>query len=224
MNQRYLGGGMVAAVLALFLPGTGVVRATIVYDNFAAGNGYNTTTGWPVGNDFVGGVETQAETFTPGTSGTLTRITIAMDFIGGATNQASVALETSSGGQPSGVVLESWTPSGFGPQGVNNPPTILNDVLNVSLTAGTQYWIVASATDPTSSLSWQWNSIGVIASHGTSFDGGATWQIGPATQGAFRVEVGGQGPTVPEPSALTLLCLGGVVLAGFSRLRMRRCL
>lgn len=204
------------AFLLLLMAAANPARADFtVYSNFGPGNGgqdYNTGTGWTVGNDFSGDDYAVGDSFTA-QAGTLSTITLALEFSAGP-NAATVSLCSDAGGVPDGV-LESWTVSNLPPlDGSFHTPLTVTDSTNTVLQAGTTYWVVVS-TSATSSLAWNWNNTGAVVNHAEAPDG-ATWFASPDTQGAFSVtESGGQNPTAPEPSTLTLLTLGVGALAGY---------
>jgi hypothetical protein len=211
---------LIAAVSILLLAAANGVRADVIaYSSFGPGNGgndYNTGLGWTVGNDFSGDNIAVGESFTPSQTGTLSKIVVALQFVAG-TNAGTISLRADAGGVP-GAVLESFNVGSLPTDdGAFHTPTTVNDALNVPLVAGTTYWVVASAS-ATDSLAWMFSD-SATGNHATSFDGGATWFANPDSQGAFRVTE--NLPTVPEPSSLTVLSIGLVMLAG-KRLRLRR--
>ncbi len=124
-----------------------------------------------------------------------------------------VALNQDAGNQP-GAALETFAvPAGvLGPLGSNNPPLLLNSVLNPALMPATRYWVTVSA-DLNDSIAWNLNSTSDPAAEAISIDGGSTW-FSPSgnTPGAFEVS-----GIVPEPASVGLL-LGAAVLLGLLRL------
>lgn len=198
-------------VWTLLFAAPAVSRADIVFTNFGAGFSYNTGLGNPVGNAFDGNNYAQGDTFTPTTSADLSSLDIALScaFAGGCPDAFTVSLTGDSGNQPAAAPLESFAVLGtsLGLEGVNNPPVVLNSVLQPSLKAGTQYWVTVSA-DLNDSIAWNLNSTGDTSAEALSTDGGATW-FSPSglTPGAYQVN--GAAP-VPEPGARVLL--GAVLL------------
>jgi hypothetical protein len=214
---------VVAAWILLLTTASGV-RAGIVYSNFGAGNSYNTSVGWTLGNDFSGDNIAVGDTFTVSQTGTLSQITVALTFDFGV-NAATISLRSDLGGTP-GAVLESWSVSSLPPDNGNPQPlTTVTDVSNAALVAGTNYWVVVSTT-ASSGVTWMWNNIGtggnpVAGNHATSYDGGSTWSASNDSQSAFSVTENLPTASTPEPGTLTLLTIGFGMLAG-RRLRHRR--
>ncbi len=216
--QRFL--CLTTLTLTLALPTT--LRADVIFSSFGAGNSYNTVSGNGIGLITVNGpVLIQADAFTvTGNNFTLNTVTLALSSISGG-NTATVSLQTDAGGKPSGTVLESWTATAGGAFGINHAVTVLNSILNPSLTQGQQYWLVADA-GASSHLSWNLNDVASIGGRGVSTNGGAFATFtGP--HGAFAVEGtvgGGGGGGVPEPTTLALFGVGALGLLS-SRLRRR---
>jgi hypothetical protein len=202
-----------------------VSHADIMFSNFGAGYTYNTAVGNVVGNGFDGNDYAEADTFTPGVTATFTSLEIALSCVFTCTDNFTVALTTNSGDAPS-TALESFTVAGssLGTFGANNPPIVLNSVLNPVLTAGTQYWIAVSS-DLNNSIEWNVNSTGDASDQAISTDSGATW-FSPSgqTPGAYEVDGTPVVSAVPEPGSIALL-FSACILCGIgaaSRARHRR--
>jgi PEP-CTERM motif len=210
---------IVAALAILLVTASDAKADILVFNNFGSGDSYQNAAGWLVGNDFSGNNIAVGETFTAGTTGTLSQIKLALEFVAGA-NAGTVTLRSDSGGAP-GAVLESWSVSSLPvDDGAHHTPITLTDSLSLSLAAGTSYWVVAS-TSTNSTLTWQWSNT-ATGNLATSFDGGATFSTGVDTQSAFAVsELQSNTATTPEPSTLALLTIGTAALAG-NRLRRRQ--
>ena len=92
-----------------------------------------------------------------GSSFALDRVELAVNLLSGL-NVLDVALTTSVGGFP-GAVLETFHfVDAMGPFGLLNPPLIADSVLHSILSEGTQYWLVASAPDLSTSAAWNLNT------------------------------------------------------------------
>jgi hypothetical protein len=205
-----------ACLSVLLAVATSARADIIVYNNFGAGDSYQTSVGWTVGNDFSGDNIAIGETFTPSTTGTLSRIVVALNYAFG-TNAATISLQADAGGVP-GAVLESFSVSNLPPlDGNYQTPTTVTDATNAALVAGTPYWVVASTTTD-SSLGWMLSD-SATGSHATSFDGGATWSATTDSQAAFRVTENVP-QSVPEPSTFALLGIG-MAAGGWLRRRTR---
>ena len=201
---------------ALLLLTPSVVRATpVIFSNFGPALSYDTTAGNPVGNDFFIGVEWQGETFTPGATATLGTIRLALSDTGGSADPITVALRSSAGGAPDGVIESFVIPGGSaGPLGANNPTFVLTSLLNPVLTVGTQYWLTVAAPI-SSAYVWNWNSTGANAPHAVSQDSGASWFVdssGFFTPGAFELDARDTAAAVPEPGTLLLVMSGAASL------------
>jgi hypothetical protein len=151
-----------------------------------------------------------AESFTPAT--TLRLGTINLGLIRGAgSGNLVVQIAASSAGQP-GSVLETLTTSSF--------PTSasivgLTSTLQTTLTAGTTYWVIVSASG-TLDLYWQ-----IGAPRGTDFtlSGGGGWNASSgSSRGAVEI-LSAAATSVPEPSSLAML---GIGLAGVWIWRRKR--
>jgi hypothetical protein len=197
-----------------------VSRADVVlFTNFGPGFSYNTGLGNSVGNAFDGNDYAQGDTFTPTTTARFSSLDIALSCSFVCADNFTVSLDANNGGMP-GATIESFTVSGpaLGSFGANNPPLVLDSVLNPLLTAGTRYWVTA-ASDLNNSIAWNLNSTGDSSSEALSADDGTTW-FAPSglTPGAYQVN-GVQ--ATPEPSEFWIL-IGLLGVLVFMRWRVRR--
>jgi len=227
MNIITLGRhGLVArfGVLALLIGAPAVSRASIVFSNFAASDGYNTTQGNEIGNDGVGDNLAQADTFTAGSNFTFTGLTIALSCLsnGSCPDSFSVDLVADSGGLPNtSSVLESFSVAGTSLQVLGGSGVVtLNSVLNPMLTAGTSYWI-AVLSDLNDHIAWNLNTTSDASAEATAFAGGLpgdTWFALGATPGAYEVD-GTVGSGTPEPGTLSMMLGGGLLLGLIRKIR-----
>ena len=198
-----------SAVLSLAIAAT--ASADVLFNNFGAGDSYNTGSGWtisdgsPINTDWD-----QGDAFTvSGGNYFLDSIEAAIGLVLGQ-NRVFIDIYDDAGGQP-GSVLESVTiEDQMGPFGSFNAPIVGNFSGSTLLMDGMTYWAIASS-DSNSWLAWNQNDQGDIGPHASSPDG-APWNVGPNTRGAFRIN-----GTLPAPGALALLGLAG--LAGTRRRR-----
>jgi len=159
------------------------------------------------GGNVVGGSSFQgpADRFVPSVSGALGSVELGLRYIG---TPQSVRVEIRADDQlgwpgnilSSGIVTattsDTFSLTSFVPP---NP---------VQLSTGTGYWVAVLPLASDTFLAWG-QSLYADGTIATSYNGGATWGIGPPPQrmDAFRVNV-----VVPEPSALALLGAGTLAL------------
>jgi len=206
----------------------------VVFNNFGPGNLYMFGSGWPEGGPKAGWVHPSIVgfRFLPSASGTLDKVELALSLDEGL-NLATVYLVGDSSGHPdTGNVLESWITTSMPPHGQNNPPLVFPSVSHPMLNIGAPYWIYVDATyhSPFTVAVWDANVTAGPAGVAISYDRGATWFVGNATQGAFRVTVQGpggvtpvQGPggATPVPAAPVVSAIGAAVY-GVCFFRKRR--
>ena len=214
-------------VLAMLTAPSQTWGASVLFSNFAASYGYNTSQGNVAGNGFDGNTYAEGDAFTPSMSANLASIDIALSCFFTCTDNFTVALTSSVGGQP-GAAIETFTVSGasLGSLGNTNPPVTVTSVLRPLLSAGTQYWVTVSS-DLNNSIEWNLNSTGDASPAALSIDGGATW-FSPSgqTPGAFDVN-GAAASSAPEPAtsgflifALILILIARGVPRGLSSHQM----
>ncbi len=170
--------------------------AQVVFDNFDAGDTYNTSSGWTVSGIYsvVATDWDAANGFISSISGPIDTIDLAIGHVTGS-NEFTLALYDDAGGQPGSLLWMSAPIVGqMGSFGSANPPVTVNVGGAVSINAGQLYWVVASSADD-AWLAWNLNSIGDLGPHRSSNDGGQTWAFGGDNdeRGAFRVTLGGAG-------------------------------
>jgi hypothetical protein len=197
------------------VPGTS--GAVVVYSDFGPGDTYNTGEAFVIGSALGHSFETAAA-FTPTINCVFAALDIAAGYISG-TNEIEVDLARDNSGVP-GAVLESFTFTGLALTTSGGEVLHADSVLNPSLLAGDQYWVVASAPASDPEAGWFFNSTGAI---GQDYNrDGAGWYAAldptgaPDPTGAFEIDAT---TVVPEPATMTLLGLG---LAGLVGRQIRR--
>ena len=198
------------AFIALFL--CAQARAAVVYNNFGSGDTYLTNIGWTVGLSPSGITFVDGDRFSvTGSDYLLDSITLPLAYNDGPSRDADIQLRADTGGLPGGVIeafhfinLPSLSP-------IPTLPVVATSVAHPLLHDGEQYWITASAADP-SMLVWQMNSIHDEGLHAASVDGSPFTTVS-GVRGAFRVE----GTAVPEPATTVLSLLGASSLCRFRR-------
>ena len=189
--------------------------ADIVFSNFGPGNTYQGNIGYTLGN----GIE-QAMAFTPSSNFTLAQIDVGIGIVPlSGINSVMLSLEGASGGLPDGTI-ESWTLIDLPEFGsTSNTVQTVNPAKPVSLVSGTEYWLVASASNFEGA--WNLNSSGSTGPVAIKRGSSGWFLSGSAlTQGAFAVQGHPVGVGVPEPATLGLMVLG-LLGAGFSARRVR---
>ena len=189
-------------VVALSLPAR-IGHAATIYSDLGAGNSYSSSIWIVQGSGIFPGLYEDADPFTPLFSGALTQIDVPLECQGPSCS-VTISLDSDSAGLPGGI-LASWTLSGLPVSGTLETVTASSPV---SLSAGTQYWIVLSPPFSSSGAGWFTNDIGVSGMYQNT---GSGWA---ALSGSFTITAGAfdvQG--VPEPSSIRLFAGGMGILA-----------
>jgi hypothetical protein len=185
---------LAAILVSLFVT---VAKADqVAFSNFDADLSFSDSGGVTLSGAFSPGYE-----FNSATSGSVDEIELAVscDHNGG-TFPFTLSLYADDGGiLGSQLWTGSVTPVSF--VMVSGNPDVVTGITGANLTAGDNYWLVASAS-PGSGGEWNSNDIGDV---GDTYDSGS---YGPGTRGAFAVM------TVPEPSTAVLGIAGLVLLVG----------
>ena len=193
--RRVMTVGVCAAALAVLAAPT--ARADVVYNNFGAGDSYQTGIGWTIGNPPGSGTFwEQGDPFVVSGNYTLSQVTAAAGWVTGP-NVYTLWLMNDAGGQP-GSVIEEFDFANLGTFGGTNPNLVGVSQLNPKLGNGRTYWLVAT-TDMSTWSAWNWNNTNDVGAHAQRTNGGA-WIIVSNSRGAYRIEgnpVGG--PIAAEP-------------------------
>ncbi len=204
-----------ATLAAVFMCAGSATAGITVYDNFGPdhdGFDYNWGLGWSVAGENVPaqfGVE-QAFLFTPGESGPVSDIWVAMWYapIDPGADEVIVRLaENTNGAYPQlDDVMESWTITDFESWSAWSEPHHLAGDGGSYLNAGTSYWLWAAAANDTTWTGWCMNLDPALTLPHTMRREGEDWlSVGNETASAFRVDV------VPAPTSLGALGLGGLL-------------
>jgi hypothetical protein len=173
---------------------------------------YDGGTGWTIAGPSSGAGEAYSVAMAFTSSGTyaLTQIDVAIGLIIG-TSSVDLALYSDSGGAP-GSQLGSWTITSLTDFGSCCSIESIFPGTSITLDAGAQYWLWASAGSDTFAA-WSWNNIGQT---------GPMWSdsgdAGTQTQGAY--DILGVNP-VPEPAS-GLLVASAIALLGVALRRRPR--
>ncbi len=211
---------LVLASMALMASQSAI--ADTVFNNFAAGHGYNCCTGWTVsGSTSPPGLSTSANEFTALVTGSVSQIDVAVGWVTG-TNGATVSFWTDNSGTP-GAMLGSWDISNLPTFGTCCSFSTISGISGINVSAGQNYFLLLSAPSDTWDA-WNFNSTGDKGLVVQSTDGGATWHLAdngaPGTQNRSAFDV--LTNPVPEPGSLALLGSGVLVLAGNLRRKFLR--
>lgn len=208
------------ALCISLLPSTLHANSVTVFSTFGPNHSFDCCATYSISGGTNLPNFSEAMAFTPTVLSTLQKIDIAVTYNTVFSNAFSLALMTSTMGQP-GSILESWnltTP--FAVASCGNCFVTALSAQQIVLQPGTQYWVAAF---PAGNIDGNWNRniIGAVGTVASSGDGGKTWTISPNGQvlGAFDV-IGGTSSTVPEPGTLVLLGSGLLGTIGLARRRL----
>jgi hypothetical protein len=219
MNRHFTSAGF---LLCATLLSPEVSLAGVIFSNLGTSPVYDITQGNTIGNDFVGDILAEGDTFTPTVTSAFGGVELALSCtLTTCPDSYTVSLDQDSGADTPGTVIESFSGVGtsLGQLNVNNPLVVFNSVLKPTLTAGMQYWVTV-ATDSNNAIAWNLNTGGDMSDEALSPDGGATWAVLGNQPGAYQVDsVVTSG--VPEPGAFWLLA-GGLSWCLARRLTSRR--
>jgi hypothetical protein len=210
-----------ALCFAACLP-SALATPVIVASTFGPGNAFTSNSSFGLGSLGGGCCGSEwANSFTPSASYTLDSISVAVGYAGGP-DQFSVYL--ASGLSQPGSPIESFILTGLTP---SNTLETVTSSLSPTLFAGTQYWIVVSATDAIDT--WGTWAQGLLPIPGGLFAGdhlGSSWETVSgdlSAGGAFSVVGTHITPTTPEPGTNALCLLGGLCFFGLVTSRRVNC-
>jgi hypothetical protein len=140
----------------------------------------------------------------------------------GNVNGVDISLATDASNQP-GTVLETFDLVGaLGQFGANNPPIVVDSLLDPLLLAGAQYWLIVTPSAPGNGVNWLTATIAPNPSEIAINDGNGSWSVESTSDdddpGAFSIS-GMAVPisAVPEPGSGTLLSVTTLTLCALRR-------
>jgi len=210
-------------VLALVLAGLQVRNslAVSVYDNFGAGDTYDTGAGWAVtGPSSILGSGFNYEAamrFVPNEKYSFVSADLAVSLDSG-TNSLDVTLAADNSGAPGAAIETFQLNNDMGTFGVANAPLEADSVTHPILDSGVTYWLVASATGDTYAI---WND-SLSDTSGGSGNAGTGWSFQSGNPTAAFSITGAALTPVPEPGSIALFGTGMLAAIGFHLARKRR--
>lgn len=193
-----------ACALALILTGVRAKADAIVFNDLGTGNTYNCCNGWnATGTSFFLGLTETAASFTPASNATLGQIDVALTSEPGSSSSVSVSLETNNHGLP-GTVIESWNLTGPFPTiaSTNDIVQTLFPTMTISLSGGTQYWLVEAPLASNTVVVWNFSNTQPTPGTTTEYYSGGAWTNEGSGGAAFEVL------STPEPNSVMLLSIG----------------
>lgn len=199
-----------------------IQASTVIFSDFGPGGTYDPSRGF-----YIAGIFSPTDTFaswgmpfTPSGEFLLNQIDIAVETFPESTLPVIVTLDANSAGTP-GSALMTWTVTALPPSGTCCSAAMLEASSPLFLSAGTQYWVVASPESPQTFAEWNWNSIGVTGPQALQEGPGLSWIVSNFDPpGAFAVS----GTPVPEPATgrLAGASLIAIIIFAVGRKRLRK--
>lgn len=195
--------------IALFALTASTTRAEIAFQSFGPNFAYDQSLGFVVGVDGFG-VNSIGVRFTSGATGLFSTLWIAANAKDGTSNDGLVySLREDENGAPDGL-LESvvFNDICFTSQCQSGQVYSATGTGATLLTAGEEYWLVASVTDPESGFFWFASppdeGPGTVWVQNELFPEGTVFEFPQPP--VFRIDVVSEQPgEAPEPSALMLI-------------------
>ena len=204
--------------LALALCSTAAMAGTL-YSNLGTGTDvYNCCQGWTIsGMGTLSTSFTAANEFQVTQSGNPIQIDVAVGYVAGV-NSFYLDIDADNGGQPGAVLASFGNLSSSTNYGDCCGLISIFGIAGLSLSTGTNYWMVLGPTNTISTTWGAWNfSNSAVGLDDYSTDGGKSWfSNGIQPQGAFDIVAGCCG-TTPEPGSVLLFGSGVAGLAGWLR-------
>jgi|GEM_PF-4850281 len=202
------------SLISLAVIGLGSIAGaqTIAYNNLDASGGFTYGTGATVSgsNSAVGTAYSSGFDFVSGASGMLTDIKVGYSYVAGV-NLENFDLYTDNGGVL-GTDLGTFSASSPNASGGAIPLTDISVTNGPMLNAGSTYWLVASAGDPTNFSYWNFNDTGVTGTEYQSANGVGNYFSNQST-GSMELTV----QSVPAPASIAILALGVIGLISLRR-------
>jgi hypothetical protein len=200
-----------AVAIVVGLTAAPAARAQVVmFSSFGSNNSYNSGDAQEIYQPY-----TWAVSFVPTVSGNVNTISLPLENISG-TNAMSLTLAFNGTNSNPGTNIESWNITGltnYSQNGGNGSVMTVTSLSQTLLTAGTTYWLEASAPAGTTDA-WYTNLAGLRDNYQWTTDG-ATWQHFTAGNLGGALEITG----VPEPTSLALVSGSGLVAVIWRRRR-----
>jgi len=195
-------------VLVAGLAGALSARADELFDNL----GNAGTSADPTG-DVWGPL---ADSFSTGsTAFDFTSLTVILS--GTASTGSTTAYLLSDSSDSPGVIVEEI--GAISETGLSAAPNLFMLSTSIVLAPDTTYWIELTSAD--NNTDWQWtldsSGVGTAGQSFANFQGSGAWVVFPEDNGPYQMAV--SGTAIPEPSSLSMLLAGLLVLgcAGFRR-------
>lgn len=192
-------------------------NASVVFSNLGDADLFDPVRGNTIGtgSDFTSPRTELAAAFSPVESKyELTRIELAINLAYGI-NEFDVAIATSKNGTPFTTLETFHLSNAMGPFGLINPLVSIDSLLKPLLSDGEEYWLIVSASGPTSAA-WNHSIVTEPGAQLARVDDSSWFRVAPE-QGAFRIS----GNVIPEPGTFALAALGVALLAGAGRVKSK---